>query len=196
PGLSELRQAVCDAAAAFDPALLDRDGAVRALKHWSAMHNATAAAMALAAARVEECGAPDDSGAKDAADFVARTTGTSPGAAKRRMRTGQTMRKSDDTRSAATAGTLSDDQAAAITDAVEANPDAEGSLLALAEHGSNAELREACGRAKAAADPAPDATEARIHAKRCLRRYRDSEGAEHLHATGARSDMARLDAAL
>ena len=38
--------------------------------------------------------------------------------------------------------------------------------------------------------------EKRIHAKRCLRRYRGAEGAEHLHATGTTATMARIDAAL
>src|SRR5262249_29162122 len=80
-------------------------------------------------------------------------------------------------------------------DAVHANPAAEEELLEVAESKSLAELRDACARKKAAADPTPEATEERIHAKRSLRRYRDAEGAEHLHAVGTKRDMARLDTA-
>ena len=38
--------------------------------------------------------------------------------------------------------------------------------------------------------------EKRIHSRRSLRRYRDSEGAEHLHAVGTKATMARIDQAL
>jgi hypothetical protein len=87
-------------------------------------------------------------------------------------------------------------KAAAVTDALTTNPEAEDKLLGVAERGSLSELRDECGKAKAAADVDSEATERRIRAKRCLRRYGDSEGAEHLHATGTKAVLARIDQAL
>src|SRR5205085_242100 len=81
----------------------------------------------------------------------------------------------------ATSGKLSHDQAAAIADAVDADPTAEDRLNDDAETSSLGELRNACAKTKANADPDPSATERRIHAGRHVRRYRDAAGAEHLH---------------
>jgi hypothetical protein len=127
---------------------------------------------------------------------LAKQTGTSTAKAKERIRNGTTMRKHRKTRERAASGGLSPDQAAAVTDALDANPAAEDDLLDVAGRSSLGELRDECGKAKAAADPDPDATERRIRARRCLRRWGDSEGAEHLHATGSKADMARIDQAL
>ncbi|HEV3227636.1 MAG TPA: hypothetical protein VGZ52_12400, partial [Acidimicrobiales bacterium] len=41
-----------------------------------------------------------------------------------------------------------------------------------------------------------EARERNIHANRCVRRYRDREGAEHLHAVGTKRDLAIIDKAL
>jgi hypothetical protein len=190
PGVSELRRAVCGAATRFEPALLDRSRAVAAVSEWSAIVNAAQAACDMAAARVVECGLPR------AEDDLARHMGTSKKRASERARHGKRLRKQDKTREAATSGQLSGDQAVLISDAVEADPDAEEDLLDAAGKKSHAELKDECARKKAAADPNPDATEARIRAKRCLRRYTDAEGAAHLHATGTKADMAKIDAAL
>src|SRR5262249_55868637 len=149
PGISELRQVVCGAAAAFEPALLDGDGARRAVSEWSAIANAARAACDMAAARVAECGPP--SGFRDTADWLARETGTSNTKAKERVRTGERLRKQAGTRKAATDGQLSDDQASLISDAVGSNPGAERELLAIAATKSHAELREVCAKKKMAA---------------------------------------------
>jgi hypothetical protein len=106
------------------------------------------------------------------------------------------MRKQRRTRQQATSGKLSHDQAAAISDAVEADPTAEDRLNDDAEKSSLGELRNACAKTKANADPDPSATEQRIHSRRYMRRYRDAEGAEHLHAVGTKVDMAKIDQAL
>jgi hypothetical protein len=79
---------------------------------------------------------------------------------------------------------------------VGVKPDAEDALLDTAATSSVGGLRDECAKAKAEADPDQAATERRIHARRSLRRYRDLEGAEHLHAVGTKRDMARLDQAL
>ena len=190
----QLRDAVVREASAFDAARLDRDGAMRAVELWAAIKHAAGAAEAMAAARVAECGAP--AGAPDAASWVASTTGTTSARARELIRTGNGLRDQAGTRAHATAGRLSVDQAAAITDAVAANPGVEDQLLAQSRHDSLGELRDACQRVKAAADPDPVATERRIHARRAVRRYRDGEGAEHLHMVGTPVEVAKVDQAL
>jgi hypothetical protein len=192
--LLELRRAVCGAASRFDPGVLDRTMAERAVHEWTAIANAASAAQAMAAARVAECGTPP--GCVDAAEWLAKQTGTSTTKAKETLRTGNGMRSQPGTREAATDGGLSPDQTAAITDAVAHDPGAESRLVEAAGSASLSELRDQCAKAKAAADPDPAETERRIHRNRRLRRYRDAEGAEHLHATGTKEDMAKVDQAL
>jgi hypothetical protein len=98
-------------------------------------------------------------------------------------------------RAAATAGRLSPEQAGAVTDAVTVNPDAEAGLLEEAGRSSLGELRRAAAARKAECQDL-EQIEARIHARRRLRRWRDAEGAEHLQATGTRLDLAIIDQAL
>ena len=58
------------------------------------------------------------------------------------------------------------------------------------------ELRERANRARAAADPDPEATHRRIHRERRLRRFTDSEGAWNLQARGTPDAGAAFNAAL
>src|SRR6476646_10506248 len=117
-----LRNVVCRDASAFDPSLLSGDDAALAMQEWAAIKHASAAAEAMAAARVAECGPPAGSGTRDAADFVAKQTGTTKNRAQERIRTGRTLQRADATRAQATAGKLSSEQTAVVTDAVDANP--------------------------------------------------------------------------
>ncbi|MEY2402575.1 MAG: hypothetical protein QOD38_126 [Acidimicrobiaceae bacterium] len=193
--LAELRRVVCLAAASFDAQLLDRDGAVAALEDWSTVVHSADAALAMAVARVAECGPPPSAGAASAADFVAKTTGTTTGKAKEKIKTGEGLRGNNNTRAEAVAGKLSGEQTAAITDALTVNPGAEAKLLGIAEQGSLGALRDECARSKVEGQDLAS-IEKRIHSQRCLRRYRDSEGVEHLHAAGTKATMARIDQAL
>ena len=76
-----------------------------------------------------------------------------------------------------------------------ADPSAEGALLNLAETASLGELRDKCATTKAAVTDMAE-RERRIHTNRCVRRYTDRDGAEHLHATGTKRDLTRIDQAL
>lgn len=190
----EIREAVVRLAAAFDASRLDRDAAAAAVELWAGIKHAAAAAEAMAAARVAACGPPP--GAADAASWFAGVTGTTSARAREVIRAGHGLSEHPRTRAAATSGALSLDQAAAITDAAAANPVAEARLVAQAGRDSLAELRDACARVKAAADPDAAATERRIHRRRGLRRYRDGEGAEHLHVVGTKVALAKVDQAL
>jgi len=194
-GLDLLCSQVTGAAASFDAWRLDRDATVAAMAVWTAIVNSGEAALALAAARLDECGPPPSAGASSASDFVAKQTGITSAKATDRIKTGHGLHAKMRTRECATSGRLSADQAAAITDALMVVPDAEDTLLGVADTASVGGLRDACARAKAAHQDVA-AIEKRIHAKRSLRRYRDAEGAEHLHAVGTRRDLARLDQAI
>lgn len=194
-GLHELRRLVCRAASRFDPETLGRDDAIAALEAWSTIVNAAQAGQAMAAAQVGRCGVPASAGATSPSDFVARATGTTSTKAKETIAHGARLGGSEQTRAAAAEGWLSSEQASAITDATAVNPDAEAELLAEATAAPIGELRRRCAEKKA--ERQDRATiERRIHARRSLRRYRDAEGAEHLHAVGTARDMARVDLAL
>ena len=94
------------------------------------------------------------------------------------------------------AGVLSGAQVSAIVPAAAADPNAVGRLLATAETTNVNELREACLRTRAAADPDRDTTHRRIHAERCAWTYVDAEGAWNLVARGTVDQGARFEAAL
>jgi hypothetical protein len=195
-GLLDVRVAACGLSSRFEPSELDRAGAVKAVREWTLIINAANAALSLAAARVAECGPPPDAGALSASEWLAKATGTTAAKAKERIKTGTTLRARPKTRERAASGALSPDETAAVADAIDVNPAAEDKLLNTAATSSVGGLRDHCAKAKAQADPDPALTEKRIHFRRSLRRWRDSEGAEHLHATGTKKDMARIDQAL
>ncbi len=69
-------------------------------------------------------------------------------------------------------------------------------LVKTASTSTVAELREACARTRAAADPDPEATHRRIHARRCLRRHTDTDGTWNLIVRGTAEAGARFGAAL
>jgi hypothetical protein len=193
--LLEVCSVVTDAAARFDARTLDRDRAAAAMQVWATIMHAADAAFAMAAARVAECGPPPSAGASSAADYVAKQTGTTANKAKETIKAGEGLQEHHELRARATSGGLSADQTAAIADALALAPEAERKLLEIAERSSIGTLREECASAKAPHQDLP-AIEKRIHANRSLRRYRDAEGAEHLHAVGTKATMSRVDAAL
>jgi hypothetical protein len=133
----------------FDPALVDAPTAERIRQDATAMKNIAAAIEAQAAARVAETAMSRQRGDRSAAEGLARRTGTTVKEAKKTLATGRKLKKLRRTAKAAAQGKLSPDQTAAITDAADADPDAEASLLERAEQGSLQELRDECARAKA-----------------------------------------------
>ncbi len=70
-------------------------------------------------------------------------------------------------------------------------------LLDHAKRRSLRELQDECRRTKVAADPDPEATARRVHAKRSYRMWADADGATgHLHLTGPLASVARMDSAI
>ncbi len=155
-----------------------------------------AAGMTLLARRVDESRVWERAGHRHPADYLAQQAGTSRGAARASLAASTRLARLSHTRSALCRGELSGAQAEAIADAATANPDAEQSLVDAAGRSSLSELRERCARAKAAADPHPDATHRRLHAERRLRRYSGPDGAWNLVARGTPEDGAFFNTVL
>jgi hypothetical protein len=155
-----------------------------------------ASAKTILAARVEAAGAWRRAGARSAADHLAKLGGTSNPAARRSLENSKELPRLPGVSDALRSGSLSNAQIDAIVPAAAANPAAEAHLVDLAATTNVTELREACLRVKAAADPDPDATHRRIHAGRYARTFTDPEGAWNLVARGTVDMGARFEKAL
>ncbi len=159
---------------------------------FAAIERQASAAKTLLAARVAELhagpGAPEEE--------LARQAGTSRRAARRAIATSRHLKNLPGVEAALRRGELSPDQAETVADAAAVNPGAESSLLDTARTGSLKQLRDAAVRAKAAADPDPDATHARIHRERYVRRWTDADGAWCLRARGTADAGAVVNAVL
>jgi hypothetical protein len=169
--LSGLRKTVEKTADEFDPALLTGLDATRAVEQWAAIEKVACAQKLRSAARAEEAG-------MDAETIVAESSGITQGAAKQQTRAARKAKGK--TKVAFEKGKLSATQAKAIAEAVEANPDAEDSLLDLAEAGSTGELLSACDQVRHDAMHADGSLAARQRQARCLRTWRDGMGMTRL----------------
>lgn len=179
--LGELRSALAAWASRFDPARVSAVDWAEVVRLAAAIKNIAATVESLAAAHVADTSEWRGGGDQSAAEWLARTTGTTASQAKRAIETGQQLEGLSATAETAKRGDLSPEQASTIADAAIADPAAESVLLAAAGRESLGELRERCRRTKAAADPDPDATYRRLHAGRTARHYTDAETAWNLH---------------
>ena len=194
--LREIRGHMFDYATAFDPALLDAANARETLEHAQRIANMANVVAAGAAARLDVCNAFGD-GAKTAAHEYAQTSGTTIHQAAERLRAARRLQHQPDVAAAAKKGRLSPEQAAAITDAADANPTAPVKpLLDLAERASMNELRAECGRVKAAGTNDPDEQRKRIHAARSARRFNRPDGSAGMIATGTPEAIAAMWSAI
>jgi Domain of unknown function (DUF222) len=135
-------------------------------------------------------------GHRSAAEHLAHRSGGSVGAARASLETSKKLRLLPATEAAVRRGELSQAQAETIADAAAVNPSAEPSLLEAAARTNLVELREQASRAKAAADPDPDATHRRIHRERRLRRWTDAEGGWNIQARSTADAGALFNATL
>lgn len=179
--LVELHESMRRYAATFDASLLAGAGADSVVELAGAVERMAATVKGLAAARGAECATWKAGGHRSAAHHLARRTGTSVGHAAEAIETARRLSSLPGLAAAARAGELSAQQAAAVAGAAGADPAAELRLLDKARTSSLAELREECGRVRAAADPDPEARRRSIHDGRFLRGHTDAEGAWHLH---------------
>ncbi|HVF12998.1 MAG TPA: DUF222 domain-containing protein, partial [Acidimicrobiales bacterium] len=194
--IAELRESLGEYAAGFDAALLSAEQAEVVVEQASRIEKAAATLKALAAARLAETGCWKTAGDRSAAHQLARRTGTTVVAAAGVIDTARRLQALPQTSAAARRGELSFEQASAIAQAAGVDPGSEGALLQTASCSPLAELREQCGRARAAAADDPEARRARIHQRRSLRSFTDAEGQWHLHSRNNPEVGAAIMAAL
>ena len=151
---------------------------------------------AMAAAKVAESPVWRGDGDRTPEDWLARTTGTTRAEAAKELQCGRDLQAVPEVARAATAGEISVRQTEAIAGAAAVDPAAAGRLLRSAKGKGLRELQDECRATRTNADPDPEATRARIHAKRTYRTWTDADGTGHLHLTGPSDVIARLDNAV
>lgn len=151
----------------------------------------------LAAARIARTELWRAEGDRSAEAWLARQTGTSAAEAARLLDTGRKLEHLPATADAVSRGELSAKQAEVIAGAAAVDPSAELRLLDRAHDTSLRELQDECRRTRASADPDPDATARRAHARRSYRTWTDADGATgHIHLSGPVDTIARIDNAV
>jgi hypothetical protein len=180
----------------LDPDAIPLTDAARVYDAFAHMEKLAAGAKLRLAARAEASKAWRHAGYRSGADWLARRSGTSVGAAQAELKASEQLATLPGTDDALRAGELSTGQATTIADAAAVDPAAEDRLVAKAKRASLRELREECARTRAAADPDADARYERIRRDRSLHTFTDHDGAWNLHARGPADAGARVMAAL
>src|SRR5437764_5707269 len=193
--LRELEEALASFAGDFDAAVISAAEAEVVMERAARIEHMGATLKALAAARVAQTELWATGGDKSPAHMLARRTGGTVSGAAAELEAARKLACHPRTNAAARKGTLSPQQAAAITDAASADPKAEADLLDLAERASLGELRDEAARRKAAATDV-DEQHRQIHAQRHLRSWTGPDGAWNLSAKGTPDAGARLMARL
>ena len=177
----ELRERLQAIVAGLDPDVLDPAEAERLVGGFATIEHVAAAGKALVARRVADSGRWQRSGERSEADWLAKQTGESVGAARAALDTAKKVKELGATNDALRKGALSPAQAEAIASAAAADPGAEQGLLGMAGNAPLTKLRDECTRVRAAAIPDPEERRKRIHKSRFFRRWTDAEGARHGH---------------
>lgn len=176
--------AIGQVAAGLDPDAIPASEATRIYEGLERIVRTATAARVLLARRVDDSMEWKRKGFRSAAEFLAAKSGTSLGAAKTDLETSSALRELDETRRQMLDGSLSPDQGGVIAGAAKRNPGAERNLIKKAKKANLQELREEAAKAKAAADPSPEATHARLHRERRTTTFTDAEGARNLRLRG------------
>ncbi len=150
---------------------------------------------ALGARRVEETKVWRERGHRSAAHWVAEATGETVGAAERTLETTRALDALPETGIAFPAGELSMTQAAEITSAAGADPNAESVLLETAAETSVKGLRDRCREVRAGAESDDRAWARRLHVERRAHEWTDPDGAYHLSGKMAPDAGARFSSA-
>jgi hypothetical protein len=181
----------------FEPDRFDGAGARTLVELFDEVGRLGAAGKALAARQVVATGAWRHDGAhRDAASWLAGTTGATVGAARTTVNTAARVAELPATEAALRSGSLSLTQVDAIADAATADPTAEAELLERAAHDGVRGLRTACARVKAAACADQEAQYERIRVARSLRAWTDADGTGRIDVRGPVDATATIMAAL
>jgi hypothetical protein len=174
-GLLDAAREFRAAVVGFDPALCPGEDCAAVAEELAATEKACAAARVLAAARAAECGAHREKGFADAADWLARASGTSTVEARTALDTARALREMPETRAAVTAGVLSLAQASELAKTEVECPGSEGDLLTVARNGSLKTLKES-GRKRRLGAIDPGELHVRQHRARFFRHWRTDLG--------------------
>ncbi|MGQ0431744.1 MAG: DUF222 domain-containing protein [Microthrixaceae bacterium] len=188
--VSDVESSLLTVVGSIDPDAVPASEATRLFERLDRIARAASAARTLLARRMAESLEWQRQGFRSPEDHLAATVGTSLSAAKTALQTSEALRSLPSTRGGMLDGTLSPAQGEVIAGAALANPSAEQTLIERAAHTNLRELQEEACRARAAADPDPDATHARLHKQRRVSRHTDGEGMVHLHAQGTPDEAA------
>jgi hypothetical protein len=161
--------------AGFEARLCSGEDCAAVVEELAATEKACAAARAAAAARAGECGAHRRKGFADAADWLARTTGTSTVEAKRELETARALDELPDTRAAVAAGELSLAQAHEVARTAAECPGSETELLGVAKTRGLKTLRDE-GRKRRLGAIDPEDLHRRQHLARSFRHWRTDLG--------------------
>jgi hypothetical protein len=179
--------------AEFEPDRFDGAGARSLVEAFGELERLSAAGKSLAARQVVATGSwKQDGSHRDAADWLAATTGSTVGAARSALETSSRLASLPATESALRAGDLSVTQAEAIADAASVDPGAELDLLERSMHGGVRGLRNECTRVKAAACVDENERYEKVRAARSLRAWTDADGAGRIDICGPVDATAKI----
>jgi Domain of unknown function (DUF222)/HNH endonuclease len=179
----------------LNPSALEAQRAVALFDDAARAERLCAAIKSRLARRVEETKVWRDSGYRSAAHWVAEATGATVGAAARALETARALEHLPDTEAAFNAGRLSDVQAAEITSAAAADPNAEAELLEAAGTTSVKGLRDRARQVRAGAESDDRAWARRLHETRRAHKWSDPDGAYRFEGRMAPDAGARFDSA-
>ncbi len=187
---------VRDVCGRLDPSVLGDHEVSGVFDAVVAMQRLVSGAVTRLSARYEESGAWKRNGAKSPEDEVARKTGTSARAARRKLATSKRLAKHPKTDQAVREGKLSDEQADEVSSGADASPEDEERLLASAGTDRLHELRRKADEARAKAEKDREERRRRQRKARCVRRWKDRDGLQNLLLKLPDEDMAEVDAVL
>ncbi|MGH9042114.1 MAG: DUF222 domain-containing protein [Acidimicrobiia bacterium] len=173
--LLSLSRALRSSLAAFDPKRCSGEDAAAIAEELAATVKACDAARVRATARAAECGVHRQKGFADAADWLARASGTSMGEAKTALATTLALEKMPETLAALTAGEVSLQQATVVAETEKECPGSERTMLNAARAGSLRSLKEKA-RHTQQAEIDPEELRRRRHRARSFRHWTDKLG--------------------
>ena len=179
--------------ARLDPVLVPLHEVPEVYDQLVAMRKLVDGAVLRMTGRYEESRAWSRNGAKSPEDDIADKTGSTKGAARRRLSTSKRLGAQPKTDHAVKGGELSEEQASEVSSAADASPEDEDDLLETARRRSLRELREKAAASRAKAEDS-EARARRLFKARCMRRFRDLEGMEKLLLALPPDRMAEIDA--
>lgn len=175
--IQDLRRAAAAWAEQFDADAISMGDCERVIADITAIEGMLAAAKAEAAARVARSGSWRDAGDQSPAHQLARQTGTTIGAARAVLETGERLRELPPLAEAARRGELSAAQTSAVAAVGAVAPELVAEFVDRAKDTTLTQLRDDAARAIATREPDPRERQRRIYEQRSLRRWVDASGA-------------------